>query len=714
MCDIKLEPEDLEICRGCLSSNRRLSFVETAVYQALLNEEQIHELDLTEHIALCWECMAVLRKICGFRAQVQKAHTILQASLQILPTKDTLSSLSFHQNFEYDAVFEESTPHELPLVYETPSLTVHRDKVIIPTKYKTKLTKTEITNMKTVKVVLHDIFKNNIKSEHPSDGSDDNENFGADDSYSSSEEITETKSDTREILSVVKPNLQEGPKITKEIMTTPAILKQSRKSQKLIDTKQVAPKRRKVDTAQNISIKIVKHNSMGDKNKCEIKAIKSEVEDDDIYLDDEDAELNYSEFETKARKEKQSKLHTDIKVNCDNGQKKTQRKRKEGIKFRVLKTRFRKIEQVLPYFQEIEMNEQDLKSTLEKDDAIVDERKTHKCNICGMTYQLQIHLNGHALQRHRKTHREYLINGIFHNPALVMPQKSVWRCGVCARMMRREHIVAHMNQFHLHRYMCNGCDWSLKPFWKVEDRRRHWKEIHKQFFCDICKTRRRSKKLMEFHIDEIHVPPNQRQYRQHQCPHCPNTYRDRKALFEHNRDAHTPQQPVELRYCVACDITFKAPYYFGVHFRKYHSGIPKKTFPCPHCNKVLSKKSNLEAHINVFHGGVTNHRCHICGRYMSSGHALRRHFDMHNNIKIPNRNTHPCTICGRKFSTTSHVQFHMYTHTGERPYKCTECESAFTQPYTLHMHLAKQHNVDAKVAYDGTVVPATKTKTMQN
>ncbi|XP_063629096.1 zinc finger protein ZFP2-like [Cydia splendana] len=719
MCDIKLELEDLEICRGCLSSNRRLSFVETAVYQPLLTEEQIHELDLTEHIALCWECMALLRKTWGFRAQVQKAHTILQDSLQLLPAKPTLSSLSFHQNFEYDAVFEESTSHEVPLFDETPSSTVHRDKVIVPTKYKTKLTKTEITNMKTVKVVLHDIFKNNIKSEHPSD---DNESFGADDTYCSSEEITETKNDTREIFSVVKqPNLQKGPKITREIITTPAILKQGRKSQKIIDTKQVAPKRRKVDTALKLPIKIVKHNSMDGKNQCEIKAleslnidtkIKSEVKENDIYSDDEDdkADLNYSEFETQARKEKQSKLHTDIKVNSHNEQKKTQRRRKEGIKFKVVNTRFRKIEQILPYFQEIEMNEQDLKSTLEKYDAIVDKRKIHKCNICGVTYQLHIHLNGHALQRHRKTHPEYLINGIFHNPAPVLPQKSVWRCGVCARMMRREHIVAHMNEFHLRRYLCNGCGWSLRPFWNVEDRRRHWKEVHKQFFCDICKTRRRSKKLMEFHIEESHVPPNQRRHRQHQCPHCPNTYRDRQALSEHDREAHKPQTPVELRYCVACDVTLKTPYYLEVHFRNYHSGIPRKTFPCPQCGKVLFKKSNLKAHQRLFHGGVTNHRCDICGKYMCSRSALRRHLDMHNNIKRPS--THPCTICGRKFQGTHHLQRHMYTHTGERPYKCTECESAFTQPYTLQMHLAKQHKVDAKVGYDGTVVPATKTKTV--
>ncbi|XP_063369847.1 zinc finger protein 766-like [Cydia amplana] len=110
------------------------------------------------------------------------------------------------------------------------------------------------------------------------------------------------------------------------------------------------------------------------------------------------------------------------------------------------------------------------------------------------------------------------------------------------------------------------------------------------------------------------MPPNQRRARTHQCPHCPNTYRERKSLFEHHRDAHKPPEPVELRYCVACDTTFKSIFNFEVHFRNFHSGMPRKTFPCPQCGKVLSKKSHLKNHMSVLHAGRTNYHCHICGK----------------------------------------------------------------------------------------------------
>ncbi|XP_063542247.1 zinc finger protein 845-like [Cydia strobilella] len=711
MCDIKLEPEYLEICRGCLSSNRRLSSVETAVYQALLTEEQIHELDLKEHIALCWECMALLRKTWGFRAQVQKAHIILQDSLQLSPTKPTLSSLSVHQNFEYDAVFEENTPHELPICYE-PSSTADHDKVIVPTKYKTEVTNSDIKSIKTVKVVLQDISKNYIKSEHPSDDSDATENLEADDSYISSEEMTETNNDTREILrktavnrlSVVKQrNIQEGPKITKKNIKTPALLKLGQESQKSIDTKKVAPKRRTV-TSQKLSVKILKHNSIKDEGSSNIDN-KNKVKEDDIDSDIQDtkADLNHSEFKTQAKEEKQPDLHTKIKSEGGEQKKSETKKKKHTLKFRKINTKYKKIEEVLPYFQEVEMNEQDLKSTLEKDDAIVDKHKIHKCSICGVTFQLLINLKGHALRNHKKTHPEHFDNTNFNNPALVLPQKSVWRCDVCARMMRKEHVVAHMNEFHVRRFLCNGCEWSFKPFWKKEDRLRHWNEIHKHLICHICEIRRKSKKTMEFHIEEAHMP---NLLRHHQCPHCPNTYSDRKSLLEHDRDTHQTPEPVERRYCAACDVTFRRIEGFQAHFRNCHSGKPKMRFPCPQCDKVLTKKIYLKRHMNIIHAGITEFRCHICGKYLCKKMALQRHLDTHNNIKRPSN--HACSMCGRKFQTNSSLQFHMNTHTGERPYKCTECQSAFTQPYTLRMHLAKQHHVDVSVGTDGTIVLAMK------
>ncbi|XP_048001189.1 zinc finger protein 595-like [Leguminivora glycinivorella] len=702
MCDIKVEPGDAAVCRGCLSSDRRLSSVDTAVFLPLLTE-QTHELDLKQHVALCWECVALLRRTIGFRAQVQRACKILQDSLQLLPTKPTLSSLSVHRNFGYDAVFDGSTPNELPIIYETPSSGMK--------KYKTQDTRSQIVDVKTIKVVLCD-SKNNIKSEHPSGDSDSDSFFNTDDSYSSSQEITETKNYISQIvpnlavnrLSIRKQtNLDKKPK--KGVNKTPTI------------KKKVAQNRTKVNTAQKHSLKIVKHSSIKDgENNFKMKALESSnidyktkakiKEDEDSDKEHTKGHLHHSETHTK--KEKQPEINTNIKLEGDHlyVQKQKQTKtRKCSLKIRKINTKYKYIEEVLPYFQEIEMNEQDLKITLEKDDAIVDKLKIHKCSICGVTFQLLVNLKGHALRNHKKTHPEHFKKTEFLNPPLAQPPRSVWRCAACARLMRREHVLAHMNEFHFHRFLCNSCEWSRKPFWKKEDCRRHWNEVHKQLICDICQIRKKSKQRMEYHIEEAHLPPTPRV-----CPHCPSTHSGRRALAAHVRLVHRPPAhvPHERRYCPACDRTFNRIAGFQAHFRNKHSGLPKKRFPCPQCDKVLTKMIHLKRHLKSIHAGITEFRCHICSKYLSKKTALRRHLDMHNNVKRPKN--HPCDWCGRAFLSNSSLQFHMNTHTGARPYKCTECEAAFTQPYTLRVHLAKQHQICASVGTDGTITLANKTK----
>ncbi|XP_048001171.1 zinc finger protein 37 homolog isoform X2 [Leguminivora glycinivorella] len=632
MCDIKVEPKDVEICRGCLSPSRRLSPVDAADYLPLLTEDQTLELDVNKPAVLCWECAALLRRTVLFLARVQRAHRILHDYSQLVPIITTLSSLSVHHNFEYDAVFEENTPPELPLLYKEPSSLVHHDKVVVPTKYKTEDTKTDVNIIKTVKVVLEDVLQKNIKSECPSDDSDDDYSVDDDDSCSSSGEVIDTRNDSRETIRIVainklpvvkQQNLQEEPEITRDIIKTPALLKLEQELQQFIRSNKVAPKRRRANPAQRKSVKIVKHNSNKGRNKSKIKV--------EIDLDNpaDKADLNLS-------------AQTNFKLNETPFYKKAQKKKEKTqskvfSKYREVRTRFRNIEEVLPYFREIEMNEQDLKRTLEKDDAIVDKLRPHKCNLCGYQYALAKHLRGHALAKHKSTHPELFERSVFRNPAPALPPVlracAAWRCAVCARALRRAHLVAHMNEAHPRKYLCNACDWSVKPFWTKADRQRHWKTVHKQFICDICNKRKRTKAAMELHME----------------------------------------------------------------------------FQCAHCGKSFTRKSSLIKHINLAHNGKSDYQCHICGKYLNKRWTLRNHLNIHNNVKVRVPKNHRCHVCGHMFVSSSSLQYHMNMHTGARPYGCTECEAAFTQPYTLRLHLAKQHQIQASsVRNDGTIILATK------
>lgn len=49
------------------------------------------------------------------------------------------------------------------------------------------------------------------------------------------------------------------------------------------------------------------------------------------------------------------------------------------------------------------------------------------------------------------------------------------------------------------------------------------------------------------------------------------------------------------------------------------------------------------------------------------------------------RKNFPCQLCDKAFNSVEKLKVHSYTHTGERPYKCTQqdCTKAFVSKYKL-------------------------------
>lgn len=118
---IKTESDDL-ICRGCLSTDRRLSpLANYDMFLSLLVEKQRTEALSKPYILICWECNATLRRFQLFRGQVRRVHTVLEESLT-LPTKTTLSCLSIRIKDKYDACFEDSQLLEENPYFKIPSL----------------------------------------------------------------------------------------------------------------------------------------------------------------------------------------------------------------------------------------------------------------------------------------------------------------------------------------------------------------------------------------------------------------------------------------------------------------------------------------------------------------------------------------------------------------------------------------------------------------
>lgn len=62
-----------------------------------------------------------------------------------------------------------------------------------------------------------------------------------------------------------------------------------------------------------------------------------------------------------------------------------------------------------------------------------------------------------------------------------------------------------------------------------------------------------------------------------------------------------------------------------------------------------------------------------------------------NAINWRNKRPYPCDYCGKPFRTSYEKRRHEMIHTGDRPWKCTECNKAFVDRACLRNHMRKRH-----------------------
>ncbi|XP_061661597.1 zinc finger protein PLAG1 isoform X3 [Syngnathoides biaculeatus] len=119
--------------------------------------------------------------------------------------------------------------------------------------------------------------------------------------------------------------------------------------------------------------------------------------------------------------------------------------------------------------------------------------------------------------------------------------------------------------------------------------------------------------------------------------------------------------------------------------RRRAEGKPKRNFPCQDCQKAFNSLEKLKVH-SYSHTGERPYCCSQagCTKAFVSKYKLLRHMATHSPEK-----THKCSYCEKMFHRKDHLKNHLHIHD---PYKeafaCQECGKSYNTKLGFKRHLA--------------------------
>ncbi|XP_078086643.1 zinc finger protein PLAG1-like [Mustelus asterias] len=168
------------------------------------------------------------------------------------------------------------------------------------------------------------------------------------------------------------------------------------------------------------------------------------------------------------------------------------------------------------------------------------------------------------------------------------------------------------------------------------------------------------------------------------CPLCEKIFLTEDKLTVHS-SSHTGERPYicSQRDCAKA---FVSKYKLIRHMATH---CPQKSHRCSYCEKMFHRKDHLKNHLQTHDPNKTLLRCEECGKRYNTKLGYRRHLALHAAAK----GDLTCGVCAREFGQTDQLLEHLKGHAGrlssstrEKRHACDRCERRFYTRKDVRRH----------------------------